>query len=106
MIDESLGDEIKITVIATGFDSNNRLNNPSSLTFDEPKKGFLGTGNFATQPQSPPQSSLEMRRPLFNPKPAEPKVSPIIQSSPMVSASAEDSEDELEIPAFIRKKMK
>ncbi len=106
VVDESLGDEIKITVIATGFDGNNRLNNIPSLSFDEPKKGFMGTGNFAVETKSPPQSTVELRRPLFNPKPAEPKVYPTVQSAPVVAPVIEDSEDELEIPAFIRKKMK
>lgn len=106
VIDETLSDEIKITVIATGFDGNNRLSGMSPMSFDEPKKGFLGTGNFSAQPQSPPQNSLELRRPLFNPKPVEPKQPPIVQSAPSGENTNTDSEDELEIPAFIRKKMK
>ncbi len=106
VVDESLGDEIKITVIATGFDGNNRMNNIPSLSFDEPKKGFLGTGNFSAQPQSPPQSTVELRRPLFNPQPAQPKLAPTLQTTPPVSSLPEDNDDELEIPAFIRKKMK
>ncbi len=47
----------------------------------------------------PPVQPVEMRKPLFNPKPVQP-IKPI-EESPVAS-----EEDELEIPAFIRKKMK
>jgi hypothetical protein len=65
------------------------------------------------QPQQPP---MEVRKPLFNPAPAQP-VQPIQQQPPVQQpmprqqpqpqAMPESSdEDELDIPAFIRKKMK
>ncbi len=113
VIDETMGDEIRITVIATGFDEHNRR--PSALNFapvnDEPMKPLITNA----PAQTPPLSSMsafqspdveesrpeiprpEVRKPLFSPKPADPV--------PMQS-SDEDPDDELDIPAFIRKKMK
>lgn len=103
VVDESLGDEIRITVIATGFDSASRSGMMAS--FDEPKKSFLNTNIFSSQqPKSEPAPAPEVRRPLFNPQPAQPK--PSVQSMPSSSALKTDESDELEIPAFIRKKMK
>lgn len=93
VIDESMGEEVRITVIATGFDEGNKRTAPLSF-IDEPKK------NAPIEPRvSAPVQPVEMRKPLFNPRPAQP-IKPV-EESPAVS-----EEDELEIPAFIRKKMK
>ena len=103
VVDESLGDEIRITVIATGFDSVARSGMMSS--FEEPKKSFLNTNIFSSQPQkSEPAPAPEVRRPLFNPQVAQPK--PSVQPAPSSASPKTDEADELEIPAFIRKKMK
>ncbi len=91
VIDEDMGEEVRITVIATGFDESNRsmssmvMNQP----IDEPRK---------PTPVAPVESPVvEVRKPLFSPKPAEP-----------VPQQPDDltSDDELDIPAFIRKKIK
>ncbi len=90
VIDDEMGDEVRITVIATGFDETNRRPTPVVLPSvddarPEPK----------TQPEyNPPK--IEPRKPLFTPQAAEP-----VQSVP-----EDEDEDELDIPAFIRKKMK
>lgn len=93
VIDESMGEEVRITVIATGFDEGNKRT--SSLSFiDEPKK------NLVIEPKvSAPVQQVEMRKPLFNPRPVQP-------IKPVEESPAASEEDELEIPAFIRKKMK
>ena len=102
VVDEALGDEIRITVIATGFDSVARSGMMSS--FEEPKKSFLNTNIFSSQPQkSEPAPAPEVRRPLFNPQVAQPK--PSVQPAPSSASPKTDEGDELEIPAFIRKKM-
>jgi cell division protein FtsZ len=97
VIDESMGDEVRITVIATGFDEGNKRPSqmPMSLS-EEPKKAQnLENKNF-----NQPVAAMEARKPLFNPRPA-----PV--SSPMPKIQTEEPvDDELEIPAFIRKKMK
>ncbi len=103
VVDESLGDEIRITVIATGFDSVARSGMMSS--FEEPKKSFLNTNIFSSQTQkAEPAPAPETRRPLFNPQVAQPK--PPVQPMPSSASPKTDEADELEIPAFIRKKMK
>ncbi|MCL5666739.1 MAG: cell division protein FtsZ [Patescibacteria group bacterium] len=97
VIDPEMGEEVRITVIATGFDEANKRPNPMQMVFnDEPKKAPV------SEPRNFPQPvpAVEIRKPLFNPKPAPP-VAAIPQDQP-----ADNTEDELDIPAFIRKKMK
>lgn len=89
VIDESLGDEVRITVIATGFDEGNRR--PSS-----PFPQRHEERRVEPVQQAAPEPKPEVRKPLFTPRPAE-TVQPQMP---------EDSDDELDIPAFIRKKMK
>jgi cell division protein FtsZ len=101
VVDESLGDEIRITVIATGFEGMGRSSGVLA-SFEEPKKSFSLPSVFGSSVPSQPQA--EVRRPLFTPPTAQPKSSP---PPPVSQAPAkEEDEDELEIPAFIRKKMK
>ena len=99
VIDESMGDQIRITVIATGFDEHNRR--PSSINFAP-----IASDESVLKPVIPPTpppveadepSRPEIRKPLFSPKPVDPV--------PMQQAE-EPEDDELDIPAFIRKKMK
>lgn len=90
VIEEDMGEDIRITVIATGFDETNRRPTPIALpTMEEVKRPTP-----VQQPVETPR--VEVRKPLFSPKPAEP-----IQPQMPVQ-----EEDELDIPAFIRKKMK
>ncbi len=95
VIDDSMGDEIRITVIATGFDEHNKRSAPISfapINNDEsPRSSSMST----RQPIVEEEPVQEVRRPLFSPKPVEP-----------VPMQNTDDEDELDIPAFIRKKMK
>jgi cell division protein FtsZ len=120
VIDDALGDEVRITVIATGFDENsNRRNFQSQQTSLEERNRPLGifgglgaqapttvqTPVQAPQPQAsqsqvPVEPSLrpEVRKPLFSPRP--------VDAIPKAEFESDDDPDELEIPAFIRKKMK
>jgi cell division protein FtsZ len=100
VLDETMGDEVRITVIATGFDENNRRPTPISFAPVEdreftPKPAPAPSVNPIFEDEEEPE--LTVRRPLFKPKPVEP-----------VPSMSDDntSEDELDIPAFIRKKMK
>lgn len=96
VIDESMGEEIRITVIATGFDETNRRPTPIQLpTMEEVKRPVHQTQPQAQAVAEPPR--VEIRKPLFSPKPAEPI---------MPQMGGNSDEDELDIPAFIRKKMK
>jgi len=97
VIDESMGDEVRITVIATGFDESSKRASPSAMVLnDEPRKPKIQEPKITASPVMAP---LEFRKPMFNPKPAPPVE--IVNPQP-----AESDEDELDIPAFIRKKMK
>jgi cell division protein FtsZ len=92
VIDEDMGEEVRITIVATGFDEANRRA-PSQVFAPVEEKRL--TQNTVSQPVVE-ASRPEVRKPLFSPKPAE----------PVVSTMPEEEEDELDIPAFIRKKMK
>lgn len=98
VLDETMGDEIRITVIATGFDENNRRPTPISFSPTEEltqKAAPAPSVNpiFEDEAEEPEPT---VRRPLFKPKPVE----------PVPAMQEETSDDELDIPAFIRKKMK
>ncbi|MEZ4180100.1 MAG: cell division protein FtsZ [Candidatus Doudnabacteria bacterium] len=107
VIDESLGDDIRITVIATGFDEQNRRPTPISFGSTEESKPMAeikakpaierkeDTVSIDMEEEEP---QVKIRKPLFRPKPVEPV------SKQMDFDDASD--DELDIPAFIRKKMK
>lgn len=83
VIDEEMDEEIKITVIATGFDNQVRRVEPTRKVEAEPP---------------PPVAE---KKPIYAPK-------PIIEEEPVHSrhSAMSDDSDELEIPAFIRKKIK
>ncbi len=108
-IDENMNDEVRITVVATGFDSRERRTKaPGTVEVqaqgswaaspflrardEEPMKAARSKMNF--QPQAP------MER-LTVPKVEMPKPQP----KPTSVSVQQKEEDEIEIPAFIRKKM-
>lgn len=91
VIDDEMDDEVRITVIATGFDEGNRRPAPMMPQPDEIKRPVS-----YTVPE--PAARVEARKPLFSPRP----VAPIQSADPVPDAI----DDELDIPAFIRKKMK
>jgi cell division protein FtsZ len=98
VVDEQMGDAVRITVIATGFDEGNKRPGVLSMSLsEEPKKQIT----MENRPPAPPP--VEVRKPLFNPRPAAP-----VQQPPVTTIPPEESgsDDELDIPAFIRKKMK
>lgn len=75
VIDEEMDEEIKITVIATGFDETYRKTEPI-MKMEEP----------VFEP---------VKKPIFAPRAIEEEIQPV-----------SEDQDELEIPAFIRKKIK
>jgi cell division protein FtsZ len=84
VIDEEMDEEIKITVIATGFEDNYKRPEIASTRIEEPVAA--------------PAPAPEVRRPIYTPKPAE--------DEPDMDKAPAGDQDELEIPAFIRKKIK
>jgi cell division protein FtsZ len=102
IIDEAMQGEVKITVIATGFES-------------EPSRGQK---KLFTPPETPardiPASQILRRssdRPLFSSSRfVDPEPEPILRNpEPIKSAPVannDDEDDDLEVPAFIRRKLK
>jgi len=84
VIDEEMDEEVKITVIATGFDESLQKPAMPSVRVEEP----------ASEPEP-------IRRPVYAPK--------VLEEEPEPETRNDDDspdQDELEIPAFIRKKIK
>ena len=92
--DEDLGDKIKVTVIATGFGEETQPNKPRMV---EPKAAAAENSFFSYSPVEEATTA--------EPKAEEkiPAGMPAKAAEPVQEASS--SEDELDIPAFIRKKM-
>jgi len=97
VIDPDMGDEMKVTVIATGFEGGNR---PVSIS-----RGFMVPAS-ARRAEAKPAAPARPAAPIFG---MPFKTREMAHVSSMPSAPVEDkqaSENELDIPAFIRKKMK
>lgn len=111
VIDESMGDEIRITVIATGFEDRERLLSKQSI--DDDVRSVFGSSR-----RTFPSTTFRKRRDIVERKEegnqeedeqSEESVPPPFLTK-SVSQSQEKkktdrSDDDLEIPAFIRKKM-
>ena len=104
VIDEKLKDEIKITVVATGFDG--RINSSSDVTVSTPK---TDTSYKPTPFMSDSQKEKEAieREKIKKAKVSPLKAAQVEPAKKKVDSPTElqDEEDELGIPAFIRKKM-
>jgi len=83
IIDEAMQGEVKITVIATGFESEHTKVTRTPITRE-------------TRPQDIPSSQIIRHRE---------DVIPMSPTTP-VEPAIEDDEDEIEVPAFIRRKLK
>lgn len=109
-IDGELSEEIRITVVATGFDSRERRTvSPGSVEVQA--QGTWSANTYAREeaPKPTPHKRLNFTAPILQPK-REPVMMapierPVRQSIKQVETSQSQQEDEIEIPAFIRKKM-
>ncbi|NQV90500.1 cell division protein FtsZ [Candidatus Uhrbacteria bacterium] len=107
-IDDSMGDEVRITVVATGFDSRERRTKaPGTVevqaqgTWAPPANNFLRVREDEPAQQKP---RVNFQAPIPE-RPAPPRVE---APRPVISHQVpqqQKEEDEIEIPAFIRKKM-
>ena len=97
ILNESMKDEIKVTVIATGFEDVKEMNKAPSSTVIA--AGTFSPSSFVKAKAAPPAPVVEPKAkpPQFE---AEKPAQPVVKQRP----KPEDNED-LEIPAFIRKKM-
>lgn len=127
VVDESMGEDVRVTVVATGFDDRDKnikdldafdsrsIKNTSSSGFFTKRKKF----EEPTQIQEPPEK--EIPEPTIAPQPnffsrpvgqgfsARPSINQNFSSNKPAPISnpptVNDDEDDLEIPAFIRRKM-
>ncbi len=134
-IDESLGDEIRITVVATGFDSRERRTTspgavevqaqgtwaPNTFLRVREDDNAMRTPvaprpkvNFQAPFQAPMAPRPEPKRELYPPVMQQQAPAPVMMETPVRMppprplqqiSQAQAAEDEIEIPAFIRKKM-
>ena len=102
VVDESMKEEVKITVIATGFGGKQKsVKKIKPIDFgvseSEPQKSTFSTTRVRPEPVS------EERKPVSS----QPRVAPPVQpkQEPTVGTEKEGDDEDLEIPAFIRKKM-
>lgn len=106
VIDESLKDEVKITVIATGFG-----NKQKTIKKIKPMEFGTSSENETFKPTFTPAkqtfSTSKINQPAVN-NTAKPEVTPTPKQRPVIEDSESvktKEEEDLEIPAFIRKKM-
>lgn len=102
VIDENMKDEVRVTVIATGFGDNKKMASSDAT----PK---FGQNRFSVPSSSSLRSVGDLKatppiKPMF--KKELPPPQPIVKAQPEVEdSSSGGGDDDLEIPAFIRKKM-
>lgn len=94
IVDESMSGEVKITVIATGFDEGIETKKQLRPTYTE-KTYSQPQPSYQQQPSPQPQHHVSQPQPTYN---------AFIEKDEEIET--EESEDELEVPAFIRRKLK
>jgi len=95
VIDENMGDEVRLTVIATGFEQ-------SRVTTRRPQKR-LGTPSSAPV-RSTPRPAAEPAAPEPEPDTAEPEEEPAARKVEEEFTSRVYDTDDLDIPAFLRRR--
>jgi cell division protein FtsZ len=111
-IDETLGDNIRITVIATGFgDRRPTISNES----EEDKQSYFSSAKFTTtflRKSQKEEAEEERKFKQITQKPIQQSYpTPVSQGiskddqKQQITSPKTTADDELEIPAFIRKKM-
>ena len=107
---ESLKDKIRITVIATGFGEKDQIKkataNPHAYTPNPVfvRKTVEDKGLFASNPRNEVDDLPQARIPTFSTEEVVEK--PVSRSAPASSPKPVEDDEDLEIPAFLRRKMK
>ncbi|KKW34807.1 MAG: Cell division protein FtsZ [Candidatus Giovannonibacteria bacterium GW2011_GWA2_53_7] len=112
-IDPELGDEVRITVVATGFDNRERRSIASQGASEVPAQSTWSPSSLLRREERLAPSSVKMTPPrpiMTSPKPemAPPPMSApklFVAPAPQKRIEVQEEADDLEIPAFIRKKM-
>lgn len=109
-IDPELGDEVRITVVATGFDARDRRM-ASHGASEVPAQSTWSPSSLLRREQERP-APIKAPRPMLMHKPPARHAAPDVVETVAPSApklqkkmDVEDEADDLESPAFIRKKM-
>ncbi len=117
VIDESMKDKIRITVVATGFGETDNIKKPSKANAYTPNPAFIHksiNNNFNLESEDSrnneygPISNIKIERNEEEDEQRETYSRPPVPSPSPMRAQMKiiPEEDDLEIPAFIRKKMK
>jgi cell division protein FtsZ len=110
-VDDNMGDEVRITVIATGFEQSRvarKIDGQSAFRQPQPVQR-------QPAPQAPPQQQQPVQRPMQAPLPAQPENVPLPEQRPAAPPPAPRpaqptsdtriyEEDDIEIPTFLRKR--
>jgi len=94
-VDEEMKDSIRITVVATGFESRERRSVAAQGAMEVPSQGTWAPNSFVKEEEEKPEPKRIKNKPKREKEPAPAPASKKI----------EEEDDDLEIPAFIRKKM-
>ncbi|MFC0313796.1 cell division protein FtsZ [Gordonia phosphorivorans] len=98
VIDDNLGDEVRVTVIAAGFDGGaprKRVDNPAAATSAAKAPGTVESAH-SGQVSTPPAND-----PLFGTKPA-PAGDPFAQTQPPRRNAVRLDDDEVDVPDFMK----
>lgn len=114
-IDDDMSEEVRITVVATGFDSRERRKASPGAVEVQAQGSWSGNSYLKVReespapkaaPVAPAKPKVNFQAPAKKPEPmrSEPKKVPTMRMAPPAPKPKQE-EDEIEIPAFIRKKM-
>jgi cell division protein FtsZ len=107
VVDERMGDDLKVTVIATGFESRPELvtDRPRTAHVDEDLDIPTHIRKYRYQTEMPKAAPLSERAPV--PRPAIPKPKPMHELPPTIVKSEIHTElteeEELDVPTFLRR---
>lgn len=103
VIDEKMKDQIKITVVATGFDGKSKNSSKSELKSYTPNP-FIESEKEKEANSGSPWADKKVKSPAIKNIPLQ----PLVEKKPEKKVEPEideDENDDLSVPAFIRKKM-
>lgn len=106
-LDESLGDEVRVTVIATGFEQSRVARKMEQASFrPQGRSSTQQTARVQPQfstPAQPPQTAPQPPQPERDPNPVPPQPRPAPAQQDSFSARVYE-EDNIDIPTFLRKR--
>ncbi len=114
VIDESMGEDIRITVIATGFEDRDRersfatdSSSDSDTSFSTRSSSGFRSSIFSKRKSAESSEETKEQEEVTQPQFIKKTMTPVTNVSKSITSQEDKSKDEedLEIPAFIRKKM-